>query len=183
MAYEFGNPWTTLSQRKVYENEWFSVREDRVRRPDGAEGVYGVVELPPSVGVVSMDDAAKVLLVGQWRYCLRRYAWEIPMGFCELGEQPLAAAVRELEEEAGIRASAWRSLGSIDNSSAVSTDSASLFLATGLTYVASHPDPTEKIRCSWISFEDCLEMAMDGRISDSTSVVAVLRTDRLLHAR
>jgi 8-oxo-dGTP pyrophosphatase MutT (NUDIX family) len=174
------NPWQTLARRRVYENPWFSVREDRVIRPDGGEGVYGVVELPPSVGVVAVDDAGLVWLVGQWRYCLGRFSWEIPTGSCGADEDSQAAAKRELEEEVGLRAGVWRSLGAIDNSNAVTTDQAHLFLAMALEYVGSHPEPVEKITCRRVPLDDCVAMVMDGRITDSTSIAAILKADRVL---
>jgi 8-oxo-dGTP pyrophosphatase MutT (NUDIX family) len=174
------NPWRTVASRRVYANPWFSVREDRVIRPDGREGVYGVVELPPSVGVVAVDEAGQVWLVGQWRYCLGRYSWEVPTGFCGIDENPLAAAKRELEEEAGLRAGTWRSLGTIDNSNAATTDQAHLFLATELEHVCSHPEPVERITCRLVSLDGCVQMVMDGRITDSTSVAAILKAERVL---
>jgi 8-oxo-dGTP pyrophosphatase MutT (NUDIX family) len=177
---ETGNPWRTVASRRVYENPWFTVREDQVIRPDGQEGIYGVVELPPSVGIVAVDELGRVCLVGQWRYPLGRFSWEVPTGFCGRSEDPLAAARRELEEEAGLRARSWRSLGTVDNSNAVTTDRAHLFLAMELEYVGSHHDTFERITCRLVPFDDCVQMVMDGRITDSTSVAAILKAARVL---
>ena len=74
------NPWQTLSSRSVYENDWVRVREDEVIQPDGQKGIYGVIEIPASVGIVAVNDNDEIALAGQWRYPLGRYSWEIPRG-------------------------------------------------------------------------------------------------------
>lgn len=176
MMQEF-NPWKTLSQRRIYENPWFRVREDQVIRPDGTRGIYGVVEMPPSVGIVALDEKQEVQLVGQWRYCLGRYSWEVPTGSCEWEEEPLGAARRELQEETGLVARMWHSLGWIDNSNAATTDVAHLFLATGIEMVSARPDPVEKLESRKVPLAECLVMVLDGRITDSTSVAAILKAD------
>ena len=102
-------------------------------RPDGQEGIYGVVEMRPSVGIVAVSNADEVALVTQWRYTLDRMSTEIPTGGTEPSDRDLlAAARRELREETGLSARRWRELGFIDNSNGVSTDDAHMFLATGL---------------------------------------------------
>ena len=109
------NPWKTLASRIVYENAWLRLREDAVLRPDGGQGIYGVVELRPSVGVVALDGNREIVLVGQWRYPSGRYTWEIPRGGSRTGETDLqAVAQRELREEAGVEAKIWQRLGAVD---------------------------------------------------------------------
>src|SRR5215472_16209804 len=109
------------------------IREDKVIRPDGAEGIYGVVEMPLSCGIVAIDDRDQIAMVSQWRYTLGKMSVEIPTGGGAHGEMPLDAAKRELSEETGLTASSWTSLGTIDNSNGVTTDVAHLFLALDLT--------------------------------------------------
>jgi len=152
------NPWKTLSQRVVYENPWLSVREDRVVRPDGTEGIYGVVEMPPAIGVVACDEEQTVELIGQWRYSLGRFSWEVPTGSCKSGEEPLAAAKRELEEETGLRARSWQHLGTIDNCNAATTEVVHMFLATELELGNKCPDPTEKLVRKRIPWQECVAM-------------------------
>lgn len=176
------NPWQRLSSRIVYSNPWISVREDLVIRPDGKEGIYGVVELPSSVGVVALDPQGNVLLVGQWRYVHNRYSWEIPTGGSSTSDPSLEhAAARELEEEAGVRALKWNSLGSIDNSNGATTDVAHLFLAQDLSHCASSPEPEESITVKWVPFKVAVQQVMDGLITESCSVAALLKADRFLN--
>src|ERR687890_1606450 len=105
------NPWRKISSREVYENPWIRVREDEVLRPDGEPGIYGVVHFKNvAVGVLAVEGD-ELYLVGQYRYTLDRYSWEIPEGGCPEGEEPLDAARRELEEETGLRARCWEKLG------------------------------------------------------------------------
>src|SRR5919197_325584 len=154
------NPWKTLSSKFVYQNPWLRVREDRVVRPDGNEGLYGVVELPPSVAIVALNDRDEILLVGQWRYTHGKFSWEIPTGSSEVEEPVLDAAKRELREEGGVIAADWIALGSIDNSNGVTTDVSHLFLATGLSPTAREEDPTEKLTIKWIPFSEAVADVM-----------------------
>lgn len=174
------NPWITLHTREVYANRWLKVREDEVIRPDGARGVYGVVEIPPSVGVVAMNDRDEVALVGQWRYAGRCYSWEIPRGGSHPGEQDmLAAARRELREEAGIEAERWQFLSAVQVCNGVTTDIQHLYLATGLTRVKDDQDPEESIVCRFVPFEEAIRRVLSGEITEVCSVAALLMVDRL----
>ena len=136
------NPWQTLGTRAVYANSWLRLREDTVIRPDGQQGIYGVVEMNPTVGVVALNDISEIALVAQWRYTLGRMSVEIPTGGSESFDRSvLAAAQRELREETGLSAESWRELGSIDNSNGVTNDVAHMFLATGLEAGAARTGP------------------------------------------
>lgn len=174
------NPWKTKSSRIAYQNRWIRLREDSVIRPDGGLGIYGVVEIRPSVGVVAINDRDEVVLVGQWRYPLNRYSWEIPRGGSHPGEKEmLLVAQRELAEEAGLQAAHWRLLGPVDVCNGVSDDVQSLFLATGLSQVASNLDPEEDIVVDWQPFPEAIRMVMDGRITEVCSVAAILMAAHL----
>src|SRR5690242_16608650 len=117
------NPWQTRSSRVVYENPWIKVREDKVIRPDGNPGIYGVVTLRPSVCVLALNDRDEGVLVGQWRYTLGRYCWELPRGGSQPGENDmLAVAKRELAEEAGVLAGSWEYHGDFDIGNGVNND-------------------------------------------------------------
>jgi 8-oxo-dGTP pyrophosphatase MutT (NUDIX family) len=178
------NPWRTKSSRIVYENAWIRVREDQVIRPDGGPGIYGVIEIRPSVGVVAINDRDEVALVGQWRYSVNRYSWEVPRGGSHFGEtNMLKVAKRELAEEAGLIAETWQMLGSVDVCNGVADDVQTLFIATQLSPTALQPDPEEDITVEWKRFEEAVGMAMDGRITEVCSVAAILRVAWLRNSR
>jgi 8-oxo-dGTP pyrophosphatase MutT (NUDIX family) len=174
------NPWKTTASRIAYENPWIRVREDQVIRPDGAPGIYGVIEIRPSVGVVAIDDRDRVALVGQWRYSVNRYSWEIPRGGSHLGETDmLDVAKRELAEETGLRALDWKMLGPVDVCNGVADDVQTLYLATGLSETQMRLDPEEDITIGWRPFDEAVSMAMDGRITEVCSIAAILRVAML----
>jgi 8-oxo-dGTP pyrophosphatase MutT (NUDIX family) len=167
------NPWRTVSSRQVYENPWISVREDQVVRPDGEPGIYGVVHYKNvAVGVLAIEED-HVYLVGQYRYPLETYSWEIPEGGCPEGEEPLSAARRELREETGLEAASWRMLGEAYLSNSVADEYAVWFLATGLVPGKERPEGTEKIRVRRVPLREALAMALDGGITDALSIVAL----------
>lgn len=175
------NPWKTLSSRIAYENSRVRLREDAVLRPDGREGIYSVVELRPSVGIIALSAERKIVLVGQWRYPLGRYSWEIPRGGSMPGELDLqAVARRELREETGVEASYWLHLGAVDVNNGVTTDVEHLFLATGLERGETHPDPEEEIEVCWVPFAEAVRMALNGDITEVCSVAAILMAARNL---
>jgi ADP-ribose pyrophosphatase len=169
-------PWSRRTRRAAYENDWITVWHDEVTRPDGTPGIYGVVHFENlAAGVLAIDDRDRVLLVGQHRYTLDAYSWEIPEGGVPIGETPLEGARRELREETGVTAADWRELGRIHLSNSVSDEAAVLFLATGLTHGTAAPDGTEALEVRWLPFDEALAMTLDGRISDAMSVVAIER--------
>lgn len=170
------NSWKTQSSREVYKNAWIRVREDQVIRPDGAPGIYGVIEIRPSVGVVALDEQDRVVLVGQSRYSLGRYSWEIPRGGSQPGEtNMLEVAQRELAEEAGLIARHWEKLGAVDVCNGVTNDVQTLFLATDLSATERNLDPEEDITVEWQPFEEVVRMALDGRITEVCSVAALFQ--------
>lgn len=170
------NPWTTLSSRIAYSNAWIRLREDKVLRPDGQPGIYGVVEIRPSVGVLAFNERGEVALVGQWRYPNNRYGWEIVRGGSSEGESDLAAvARRELLEETGYDAADWSPLGTVDVNNGITDDVQHLFVARGLEFRGAHPDPVEEIETRWLPFEEAVRMALDGGITEVCSVAAILR--------
>jgi 8-oxo-dGTP pyrophosphatase MutT (NUDIX family) len=175
------NPWKTLSSRIAYENPWVRLREDIVLRPDGGQGIYGVVEMRPSVGIVALNAERHIVLVGQWRYPLGRYSWEIPRGGSAPDESDLeAVARRELREETGVEADGWKRLGAVDLNTGVSTDVEHLFLATGLRTGTNQPDPEEELAIRWVPFDQAVGMIFDGEITEVCSVAALLMAARAL---
>jgi 8-oxo-dGTP pyrophosphatase MutT (NUDIX family) len=169
-------PWIRRSRRVAYENAWITIWHDEVTRPDGAPGIYGVVHFANlAAGVLALDDSDRVLLVGQHRYALDAYSWEIPEGGVPAGESPVDGARRELLEETGVEATDWRELARVDLSNSVSDELAVLFVATGLSHGDATPDGTEQLDIRWLPFAEVLRMTLDGRITDAMTVVAVER--------
>lgn len=169
------NPFRTLDRRPVYENPWIAVREDRVIRPDGTPGIYGVVHFKNrAVGVLPVDEHGRIWLVGQYRYPLDLYSWEIPEGGCPEGEDPEATARRELREETGLVARRLEFLGTAHLSNSVSDEIAYLYRATELAQGASEPEASERLQVRRVTWDEAWAMLQAGQITDSMSVIALL---------
>ncbi|MBV9122793.1 MAG: NUDIX hydrolase [Planctomycetes bacterium] len=170
------NPWTRLSRRLAYQNPWIMVYEDQVLRPDGQPGIYGVVHFRNrAVAIVALDDQDRVLLVGQYRYPLDQYSWEIPEGGASHEEEPLAAAQRELQEETGFSAGRWQVLLRAHLSNSVSDEEAFCYLAQDLRQGTARPEGTEQLQVRWVPFGEALAMTADGRITDALTVLSLQR--------
>jgi 8-oxo-dGTP pyrophosphatase MutT (NUDIX family) len=169
------NPWQTLARRVVYENPWIRVREDQVLRPDGLPGIYGVVEFKNrAVGVLPVEHDGSVWLVGQYRYPLEAYSWEIPEGGCPEGESAEATAIRELREETGLTAGRMELVLKSHLSNSVSDELGYIFRANELTQGADDPDGTERIAVRRFEWDEVWRMLKSGAITDSLSVMALL---------
>lgn len=170
------NPWKTHSARCVYENPWVRVEEHEVTNPSGKPGIYGVVGFKNrAVGVVPIDEEGHTWLVGQYRYTLGEYSWEIPEGGCPAGESPLEAARRELREETGLVADDYRLLlDGVALSNSVSDERGTLFVATGLSQSDACPEETELLELRRLPLAEAVAMVRRGEITDSLSVIALL---------
>jgi 8-oxo-dGTP pyrophosphatase MutT (NUDIX family) len=163
-----------------YDNPWITVRHSDVLKPSGGPGIYGTVHFKSlALGVVVLDDEMHTYLVGQWRYPLGRYSWEIPEGGGDRNIDTLTGIQRELREETGIEAANWRQILVLDLSNSVTDEVATVFLATGLSFGESEPDDTEALQLRRVPFEEAYAMALDGRITDAISVAAILRVKLL----
>lgn len=170
------NPWETLETRLVYENPWIRVREDRVLQPDGRPGIYGVVHFRNrAVGVLPVEDDGQIWLVGQHRYPIGRYSWEIPEGGCPEGEDVAECARRELREETGLSARHLEVLATSHLSNSVSDEFAIIYRATGLSEGPSEPEGCERIEIRRVPFDEALALVERGEITDSMTVIALLR--------
>lgn len=174
------NPWTTLSSETVYENPWISVTHYEVLNPAGGPGLYGVVRFKNcAVGVVPVDADGFIHLVGQYRYPLGQYSWELPEGGAPLGSDPLEHAKRELLEETGLESSDWRPILEMHLSNSVTTEHSRCYLALDVRRTAPpSPDEDEDLKHRTIPFSEALEEIWRGKITDAITVAGLLK----LHA-
>lgn len=170
-----GNPWTTLDRRLVYDNPWIAVHEARVLRADGSPGIYGTVHFKNlAVGVLPVDADGRLWLVGQHRYPLDAYSWEIPEGGCPEGEDPADTARRELREETGLTAGRLELIATSHLSNSVSDEVAYVYRATELAEGPSEPEAIERLQVRKVAWDEAWSLLESGRITDSMSVIALL---------
>ncbi len=178
---EHPNPWATKKIERVYDNPWISLTHREVVNPSGKDGIYGVVHFKNlAIGVVPVDEEGNTWLVGQYRYTLEQYSWEIPEGGCPLGTDPLETAKRELKEETGMTASNWMHILDLHTSNSVTDEAGMVFLATGLTQGDSQPEETEDLRVEKVPFSKALKLIDQGVITDALSVMGLYRVYWLL---
>jgi 8-oxo-dGTP pyrophosphatase MutT (NUDIX family) len=177
---EDGDPWIVKSVTQAFANDWFRVEANDVLRPDGSPGHYGVVRVRRvAVGVLPIGPDGHVHMVGQWRFPLGRYSWEMPEGGAEPGEDTQVCAERELAEETGLRAASLLKVLEIDLSNSLTDERAVIFIATDLTEGEAAPEPTEVLKRRSAHFLDVLDRVAAGRIRDALTVAAVLRAHHM----
>ncbi len=176
------NPWKTLSRQDIYENPWIKLEEHQVINPAGGNGIYGKVHFKnTAIGIVPLDKENNTWLVGQHRYTLNEWSWEIPEGGGPSGVSVLESAKRELREETGLIAGRWTEILKTHLSNSVSDEVGFIFLAQDLTQGASELEPTEAdMEIRKLPFEDALRMVLEGKITDGLSVMGILRVARML---
>lgn len=174
------NPWKILDSEVKYENNWIQVVHQNVLNPSGGKGIYGTVNFKSiAVGVVPIDKDGNTWLVGQYRFPLNEYSWEIPEGGCPNGEEVLDTAKRELKEETGLIAQNWSLISKLHTSNSVCNEVAYIFLAEEITQSESQPEDTEQLQVKKVSLVEALEMVLADKITDSMSVAGILKVARL----
>ncbi|WP_207435689.1 NUDIX domain-containing protein [Sabulibacter ruber] len=178
------NPWKTLDSKPIYDNPWISVREEQVINPGGGRGIYGVVSMKNlAIGIIPIDEEGNTWLVGQYRYTVNEYSWEIPMGGGPIGIDPLESAKRELKEETGFTAEQWTNIGRIHTSNSVTDEEGFIFLAEDLTAGETEFEETEDLKIWKLPLHEAVRMAMDSEITDAISVAGLLKAEKILLTR
>lgn len=181
MNTDIKNPWTTLNSEIKYETPWISVTHHTVTNPAGKPNIYGTVHFKNlAIGILPIDYELNTYLVGQWRYPLNSYSWEIVEGGGQLGLDPLESAKRELKEETGLTAKKYTLLCNMHTSNSATDEYCHIYLAQDLEMGESEPEETEDLVIKKVSFNEAYEMVMDGSITDSLSMVAILKTKILI---
>lgn len=174
------NNWVTLSVESVYENPWIEVEHREVLNPAGNEGIYGVVRFKnKALGVVALDTENHIYLVGQYRYPLGEYSWELPEGGGPLTETKLSAAQRELKEETGLIANRWTEIARIHTSNSATDEEGFIYLAEDLRQTEQEPEETEELQVKKMPLSEAVEMVMRSEITDAISMTGILIAARL----
>ncbi|HMN04224.1 MAG TPA: NUDIX hydrolase [Flavobacteriales bacterium] len=174
-------PWTTLSERTAYETPWISVSHHDVLDPSGRQSIYGVVHFKGlAVGIIPLDDELNTWIVGQYRYPLEAYSWEMPEGGGDRSIPPVESAKRELREEVGIEAERWTEILQMDLSNSASDERAVIFVARGLTFHEPEPDQDEQLEQRKLPFEELFQMVQRGEVRDAMTVAAVLKVKLMI---
>jgi ADP-ribose pyrophosphatase len=175
------NSWKTLSSQLIYESAWIAVHKHETINPAGNPAVYSVVNFKNlAIGILPLSEHGYTWLVGQWRYPLNAYSWEIPEGGGPLGEAPIETAIRELKEETGIVAEKMEEIMQLHLSNSATNEHAFVFLATGLTFGDAEPEETEDLKVKKVHINDAFEMVLNGEITDAISVAAIYKAKYLL---
>jgi len=181
MPHSEENPWTITGQTIAYDNNWISLTEYQVINPSGNPGIYGKVHFKNlAIGILPLDNKLNTYLVGQYRFPLGEYSWELPEGGGPIGTDPLESAKRELLEETGLKAGKWSELQRMHLSNSVSDELCIIYLARELEQFEAEPEDTEQLRIRKLPFEEAYQMVCRNEITDSISVAGILRVKLLL---
>jgi ADP-ribose pyrophosphatase len=175
------NPWKTLKITSVYENPWIRLETHDIINPSGNDGIYGVVHFKNrAIGIIPLDREGNTWLIGQYRYALQEYSWEIPMGGGPIEIDPLMSAKRELKEETGLIAEKWTQLMKIHTSNSVTDELGLVYLAEDLIQGNPEFEETEVLQIKKLPLKLALDMVMSGEITDSLSIAGILKVARIL---
>ena len=175
------NPWKALKKRLIYSNPWIKVEEHDVITPAGTEGIYGKVLFQnKAVAIIPLDQDLNTWLIGQFRYTINEYSWEIPMGGGPIHQSVLESAQRELKEETGLSAKKWTEIMRIHPSNSVSDEEGFVFLAEELSPGETEFEETEKLEILKLPLAKAIDMVMKGEITDAISIAGLLKAGKLL---
>jgi 8-oxo-dGTP pyrophosphatase MutT (NUDIX family) len=175
------NTWETLTSELIYESAWIAVNKHQTINPAGNPAVYSVVNFKNlAIGIIPLSEDGYTWLVGQWRYPLEKYSWEIPEGGGPLGEKPIETAIRELKEETGIVATKFEEIMQLHLSNSATDEHAYVFLARDLTFEEAEPEESEDLQVKKVHINEAFEMVMNGDITDAISVAAIFKVKHLI---
>ncbi len=181
MIDETKNPWKTLKSEVKYENPWIKITEHQTIDAAGGDGIYGVVHYKNiAIGIIPLDEEYNTWLVGQYRYPLQQYSWEICEGGGLHTKDVLDSAKRELLEELGIKATNWKSIMKMHLSNSVSDEEGIIYIAKDLSYFEPEPEDCEVLQIKKLPFSEVYEMVINGEITDSLTVAGILKTKLLI---
>jgi 8-oxo-dGTP pyrophosphatase MutT (NUDIX family) len=170
------NPWRPQTSKKIYDNPWLSLHEDKVINPGGGISHYGKINFKNiAIGIIPLDKNNNTWLVGQYRYVPDCYSWEIPMGGGPLNINPLESAKRELKEETGLTANDWQELMKLHTSNSVTDERGLVYVARDLTEGETEFEETEELLIQKLPFEEAVERVLSGEITDVVSVAGLLK--------
>ena len=175
------NPWKIVAEKPIYDNPWMKVTEYDVINPSGGKGIYGKIHFKNTgIGIIPLDDELNTYIVGQFRFTLSQYSWEIPEGGCPPGTDPLETAKRELIEETGLVAKKWSHLFDMHLTNSIADEFGKVYLARALEQHTPMPEDTEKITIKKLPFDDAYKMVEDGIITDSLSMAAIYKVKLMI---
>lgn len=171
------NDWKRLNSKRVYSNPWIDVFHEDVINPNGGKTIYGRVHFKNiAIGILVIDDDNHTWLVGQKRYPIDAYTWEIPEGGAPLHENPLDAAKRELAEEVQLKAESWTIIQEADLSNSATDERTIIYLARNVSPCTDYQrDNSENLSINRVHINEFLSMVDEGTIRDSLSVIAALK--------
>lgn len=177
------SPWQIKASEVKYANPWISITEHQVVNPSGNDGIYGVVHFRNyAVAIIPLDEDYNTWIVGQYRFPLDSYEWEVVEGGCPEGTSPLDTAKRELHEEVGLQAEHYEMILEMQLSNSTTDEVSYSFVAKGLSYIGEKPEDDEKLAIKKIPFEELYQMTMRGEIRDGLAVATILKTKLLIEA-
>ncbi|MEI6489334.1 MAG: NUDIX hydrolase [Bacteroidota bacterium] len=175
------NPWTTLTSEKIFDSPWIGLTKHDVLTPNNTPGTYSVIHFKNiALAILPLDKENNTWIVGQYRYPINQYSWEVPEGGGKLDVAPLDSAKRELLEETGITANKWTKIQELHLSNSASDEFGILYIAQDLSFGDAHPEDEEELVCRKIHFDELYQLVCDGKITDSLTVTIVLKAKLMM---
>jgi 8-oxo-dGTP pyrophosphatase MutT (NUDIX family) len=178
---EMENPWKIKDTATVYDNNWLTVNHHEVLNPNQNPGIYGEVHFKNfAIGIFPLDEQMNTWIVGQYRFPLKKYTWEMPEGGGKRDADPLVSAKRELLEEVGLVAEKWQLIQELELSNSATDEIAYIYLAQDLRQDIPQPEDTEVLEIRKIPFAEMVEMVNKGEIKDAMTVVTVYKVQLMI---